>query len=186
MRRPGILRFSASAQAMNPACGPPKPIGTPKRCDEPMQMSAPNSPGAFRTVSASKSAATIVTAPAALALAKNSAKSSMRPRVSGYCTNTANNPSHAAGAKVCQSPVITSMPNGSARVTTTSIVCGWQRSETKIALPFGLPARAKLIASAAAVPSSSSEALETSSPVRSVIIVWKFSKASNRPCAISA
>ena len=90
------------------------------------------------------------------------------------------------GSNFCQSPTITVMESGSARVTITSIVWGWQRSETKIAVPFGFPARARLIASAAAVPSSSREALETSSPVRSVIIVWKLSSASSRPCAISA
>jgi hypothetical protein len=42
-----------------------------------------------------------------------------------------------------------------------------------------------VIASAAAVASSSSEALATSRPVRSQIIVWKFSSASRRPWLIS-
>ena len=41
------------------------------------------------------------------------------------------------------------------------------------------------IASAAAVASSSSEALATGRPVRSATIVWKFSSASSRPCEIS-
>ena len=41
-------------------------------------------------------------------------------------------------------------------------------------------------ASAAAVASSSSEALAIGMPVRSQTIVWKFSSASSRPCAISA
>ena len=61
-----------------------------------------------------------------------------------------------------------------ARVFTTSIVCGWQRLETKKALPsVSLPADCSMcIASAAAVPSSRSEALLTGSPVRSQIIVW--------------
>ena len=43
-----------------------------------------------------------------------------------------------------------------------------------------------VIASAAAVASSSSEALEISMPVRSVTTVWKLSRLSSRPCAISA
>src|SRR2546422_8904086 len=47
-------------------------------------------------------------------------------------------------------------------------------------------ASVRCIASAAAVPSSSSEALAISSPVRSDTIVWKLSSASSRPCAISA
>ena len=42
------------------------------------------------------------------------------------------------------------------------------------------------IASAAAVASSSSEALATGSPVRLVTMVWKLTSASSRPWAISA
>ena len=52
--------------------------------------------------------------------------------------------------------------------------------------PFPRTARCiSVIASAAAVPSSSIEALATSSPVRSATIVWKFSSASSRPWLIS-
>ena len=42
-----------------------------------------------------------------------------------------------------------------------------------------------LIASAAAVPSSSNEALSVGRPVRSPITVWKLSSASRRPWLIS-
>ena len=42
------------------------------------------------------------------------------------------------------------------------------------------------IASAAAVPSSSSEQLPISMPVSEITAVWKFSSASRRPCEISA
>lgn len=41
--------------------------------------------------------------------------------------------------------------------------------------------RIKVIASAAAVDSSSKDALATSSPVKSVTIVWKLIRASKRP-----
>ena len=41
------------------------------------------------------------------------------------------------------------------------------------------------IASAAAVASSRRLAFATGSPVRSATMVWKFSSASSRPCAIS-
>ncbi len=41
--------------------------------------------------------------------------------------------------------------------------------------------RESAIASAAAVPSSSSEAPEVGRPVSSATIVWKFSRASRRP-----
>ena len=40
--RPGRARAALSWAAMNAACGPPNPIGTPKRCDEPTAMSAPS------------------------------------------------------------------------------------------------------------------------------------------------
>ena len=42
------------------------------------------------------------------------------------------------------------------------------------------------MASAAAVASSSIEALAMAMPVRSHTMVWKFSSASMRPCEISA
>ena len=44
---------------------------------------------------------------------------------------------------------------------------------------------ASAIASAAAVPSSSSDAPATGSPVRSSTMVWKLSSASRRPWLIS-
>ncbi len=46
--------------------------------------------------------------------------------------------------------------------------------------------RASVIASAAAVASSSIDALAIAIPVRSVTIVWKLTSASSRPCDISA
>ncbi|MNJ55266.1 hypothetical protein D3C77_507470 [compost metagenome] len=66
-RRPAMLRLKESLQAMKPACGPPKPNGTPKRCAEPMAMSAPHSPGAANRASASRSVAQATTAPCAWA-----------------------------------------------------------------------------------------------------------------------
>ena len=79
------------------------------------------------------------------------------------------------------------MPSGSARVRSTSSVCGCTASWTKNTLDFDLPARrARVIASAAAVASSSSEALAISIPVRSATMVWKLISASMRPCEISA
>ena len=61
-RRPGMWRLKLSRVAMKPACGPPKPIGTPKRCAEPTTMSAPISPGGVSSTRASGSAATIASA----------------------------------------------------------------------------------------------------------------------------
>ena len=49
-----------------------------------------------------------------------------------------------------------------------------------------MTARHIAIASAAAVASSSSEALASGRPVRSATMVWKLSSASSRPWAISA
>ncbi len=83
------------------------------------------------------------------------------------------------------------MPIASARVRTRSMVCGRASASTTngpLALPpfdRGSPRRTSVIASAAAVPSSSSEALAVGRPVRSPITVWKLSSASSRPCEIS-
>jgi len=67
--RPGILRANAVLVARYAACGPPKPIGTPNRCVEPMAMSASNYPGDFSSVSAKISAAITTSAPPAWAAA---------------------------------------------------------------------------------------------------------------------
>ena len=64
----------------------------------------------------------------------------------------------------------------------------WGRAwwSMKKALAFDFASRRHIaIASAAAVASSSSEALAISSPVRSLTRVWKFSIASSRPWLIS-
>ncbi|MNT86579.1 hypothetical protein D3C72_2268820 [compost metagenome] len=72
-------------------------------------------------------------------------------------------------------------------MTSTSRVCGWQCWEAKKALlPLFFDRRLqKVMASAAAVPSSSIEALATGRPLRSLTRVWKFSRASRRPWEIS-
>ena len=54
------------------------------------------------------------------------------PVVSGYCSRTAK--TFSAKSKVAlHRPRSTLMPSGSARVWTTAMVCGWQRSLTKMA-----------------------------------------------------
>jgi hypothetical protein len=79
------------------------------------------------------------------------------------------------------------MPSGLARVWITSIVCGWQSPATRKTLLLLLTLRlAKVMASAAAVASSSMEALAIGMPVRSQTMVWKLISASMRPCEISA
>ena len=78
------------------------------------------------------------------------------------------------------------MPIASARVRTTSIVCGSaSASTTNGPEAFRLPRRTSVIASAAAVPSSSRHALAVGRPVRSPMTVWKLSSASSRPWQIS-
>ena len=59
IKRPGIPLLKSSLVAKKAACGPPNPMGTPKRCALPSAMSAPSSPGGVSRVSASKSVATI-------------------------------------------------------------------------------------------------------------------------------
>ena len=79
----------------------------------------------------------------------------------------------------------TSIPRPAERVRAIASVCGWTRSSTKNLGFLVLPAWIIAIASAAAVPSSRSEALQSSKPVRSVTIVWKFISDSRRPCDTS-
>ena len=72
------------------------------------------------------------------------------------------------------------------------MVCGKQRSDTRNTLScpagaFFVCSRWNIVmASAAAVPSSRSDAVAMSIAVRSFTTVWKFSSDSSRPCAISA
>ena len=68
------------------------------------------------------------------------------------------------------------------------MVWGWQSSSTRNVAPsfLRLALNVMVIASAAAVPSSSRDALAISRPVRSDTAVWKLSSASRRPCEISA
>ena len=65
------------------------------------------------------------------------------------------------------------MPIGSARVRRIASVCGNTSASTRKRLDSAFEERrATVIASAAAVASSSREALATGSPVRSQTIVW--------------
>ena len=69
----------------------------------------------------------------------------------------------------------------------TSIVCGCVSPLTMMTWPLALTVRlASVIASAAAVASSSMEALAIGMPVSSATMVWKFTSASMRPWLISA
>ena len=59
---PGRDLLSSSFTAIKAAWGPPHPRGTPNLCEEPITMSAFNSPGAFNKVSANKSLAKVIRA----------------------------------------------------------------------------------------------------------------------------
>lgn len=173
---------------MKPACGPPKPIGTPKRWVVPTAMSAPSSPGEVSSVRASRSAATVTIAPSSWACSMTARGSLTAPEAPGYWSSTPNTPRSAisAGMPSDRSATTTSTPVGSARVWITAMVCGRQSASIRKTPCLTLPTRReRAIASAAAVPSSSREAPEVGSPVSSATIVWKFSSASRRPCEIS-
>ena len=78
------------------------------------------------------------------------------------------------------------MPSGSARPRMASTVCGSASASTTYTPPRLLETQqASVIASAAAVPSSSIDTSRSASPVRSATIVWKLSSASRRPWLIS-
>ncbi len=191
MIRPGKLRLYWSRAAKNAACGPPYPMGTPNRCELPTATSAPMAPGDFNKASAMGSVATTVAIERDRSAEISSSTSSTVPSASGTWSMAPKTPSHSS-SHTRRGATTTSTPMYCARVRTTSSVCGHTLSSTKyFAAParstsFGREANSIAIASAAAVPSSSSDAFATSMPVRSQTRVWKFNNASRRPCAISA
>jgi hypothetical protein len=159
-------------------------MGTPKRCDEPTTTSAPHRPGG--------------------------SQQHQRQQVGGHHHHAASRV-HPLGER---SPV-PHVPNGPGSCRSTPKHRSTSRSvsgiahhhldaerlgprghdgdglrvavaSTKNADPLCLDRRlAMVMASAAAVPSSRSDALARSMPVRSATIVWKFSSASSRPWLIS-
>ena len=177
--RPGIERLNASFVARKAACGPPNPIGTPKRWAEPKTMSAPISPGDFNRTSDSRSTAMLTSAPCSCAWAMAGVKSVTVPSMPGYWKIA---PKTSCCAKFSMSSTTTSISSSSARVLTTSMVCGKQWLATNnLSLFLRLERFISVIASAAAVASSNKEAFEISMPVRSMITCWKLSSASKRP-----
>ena len=148
-------------------------------------MSAPSSPGGLSIVSASTSAATATVALAACAASITGPRSRTSPDAPGYCSRTPKTPVKSVSSVT--GATRSSMPSGSARVRSTSRVCGRQSASARKVgpAPRGATRRARVIASAAAEASSSSDALATGSAVRSQIMVWKFSSASRRPWEIS-
>ena len=79
------------------------------------------------------------------------------------------------------------MPSGSARHARTSIVWGKHPDDTaNTDRDPPCTRRSIVMASAAAVGSSRSDAFATGMPVRSATSVWNVRSASRRPCAISA
>ncbi len=141
------------------------------------------------SVSASRSVATATSTLAACAVSMKLDRSVMAPRSSGYCSST---PKTAASSTAISAtgPTRSSMPRGSARLRSTASVCGKTRSEARNTPPvvsfLGDTRCSSVIASPAAVASSSSEAVATGNPVRSLTMVWKLSSDSSRPWAISA
>ncbi len=122
-------------------------------------MSAPHSPGGVSSASASRSVATVTTAPRGVRLVTQRAPVGHRA-VAGRIGKQAPT-TFAPNANVAGSPTRISTPRASARVRTTAIVCGWQpmsTSQTGVPSCF-VTAIVIAIASAAAVPSSSSDAL---------------------------
>ncbi len=153
-------------------------------------MSAPHSPGGASSASASRSVAAVTSAPASCAALQSARKSRTAPSVAGYWTThpTTRCPSPVPAKRNSEgSCTRTVTPLASARVCTTAIVCGWHCASTRKTgrSPCFTTAMVSAIASAAAVASSSSDALAIDSAVRSLTIVWKLSSASSRPWAIS-
>ena len=121
-------------------------------------------------MSASRSDATITKPPRAWTDAAIASRSRTSPSAPGYCRSTAN---ASASAAPDAGPVATLTPIGSARVRTTSVVCANTSSATTMTRLGDFVTRsASAIASAAAVASSSIDALVIAMAVRSHTIVW--------------
>ncbi|CAG6913761.1 hypothetical protein PICSAR5_03083 [Mycobacterium avium subsp. paratuberculosis] len=150
----------------------------------PKATSAPISPGGVIRVKASKSAPSATSAPRSCACATRAAQSVIAPLAPGSWAMTPKK--SPSGSPSRRSAVTISMPSGRARVATMAAV--WANTSASTASRLDLPRDARrisVIASAAAVPSSSIEALAISRPVKSATMVWKFSSASSRPWLIS-
>ena len=126
--RPGIDRSRPLRTAMKPACGPPKPSGTPNRWLLPTATSAPSSPGLASRVRASRSAATVDQRAALVRLLDE------RPQVAHGAGGAGVLQQDAEGRAVGQpgdrSATSTRRPSGSARVRRTAIVCGCVSAST--------------------------------------------------------
>ena len=112
------------------------------------------------------------------------------PERPGYCKNA---PKYFFSvSNLLSSAISRFIPSGFALVSNKARVCGNVSIETKNEFTFSffcsldLVEKRRVMASAAAVLSSSNDAFEISIPVKSVTIVWKFRRASSLPCAISA
>ncbi len=183
-RRPGSCRSSPARTARYPAWGPPKPIGTPKRCVVPTATSAPSEPGERSSVRARRSAATTASPPWSWIAAMTSLGSQTRPAAPGNWMKPPKASGTASGSS--KDTTRTSIPSASARWRSSAIVCGRASASTRNTLDALFEARrASSIPSTTAVDSSSIDAPAVAIPVRSVTIVWKVMSASSLPCEIS-
>ena len=132
-----------------------------------------------------RSVATATRAPAPCARAIRSRTSSSAPRSSGVWSSTPK--TRSSNTIRSGSATTISIPSGSARHVRTSIVWGKHPDDTANTVRAPpCTRRSMVMASAAAVGSSSSDAFATGMPVRSATSVWNVRSASSRPCAISA
>ena len=105
---------------MNAACGPPNPIGTPKRWADPTAMSAPTWPGGTPSTQARRSVATTAMPPAACTCSIAPVQSTTAPVDVGRLNRAPKQPAAMAST----SPTTSSTPIGSARVASTAIGLG--------------------------------------------------------------
>ena len=142
----------------------------------PKTTSAPNLPGASSLTRLKISAATATFMATAFAFSINDFISVICPFFPGYCTKAPKKSSEKL--KSDSSPITSSIPIGLALVYSSEMVCGKTKLETKnLLIPaffcaLSLTAKSRLIASAAAVLSSKSDALAISIPVKSIAMVW--------------
>ena len=184
-RRPGSARLNSSRVAMNAACGPPKPIGTPKRCVEPTTTSAPHSPGGVEQRQREQVGRDDDERAARMQPRRRARDSRARRRRRPDTAAARANASAGAASRGRTDDDLDAERRG-ARAHDVERLRRTRRRRRRSACSSTVPTRwHSVIASAAAVASSSIDALAIAMPVRSQTIVWKLSSASRRPCEIS-
>ena len=168
---PGAHGGTRAAAARKPACGPPNPWAR-RTAATTRPASAPSSPGGTRRVQASTSVATTARPPASWRASTTGRKVADHPDAG--VLQSAEGVGGEVGGRVADDHLDVEW-FGAGRDHGDRLGVVHSASTKKMVPVWRAERRTSVIASAAAVPSSSMEAFVISMPVRSHTIVWKLS-----------